>query len=137
MPEMIARCGFKCHDCVAFVGRNKTPEDQAEAARAWRKYFDLAVPAADIRCNGCLAKDRGSYRFPERSCYFSACVLKRGLDNCGACSEYPCGRLEARMKSCDKVCEKFRNRITRAEFRKCIAPYDLKTTLDRIRGRKR
>jgi hypothetical protein len=35
MTEMIARCGFKCHACLAYKGINKTPEDQAEAARAW------------------------------------------------------------------------------------------------------
>jgi len=41
------------------------------------------------------------------------------------------------MKSCDKVCERFRDGITRAEFRKCIALYDLRTTLEGIRGKKR
>ena len=38
MREMIARCGFKCYVCLAFKGINKTPEDQEEAAWAWRTY---------------------------------------------------------------------------------------------------
>ncbi len=137
MVEMIARCGFKCHACLAFSGINKTPEDQEAAGRAWKKYYGLVVPAAEIRCNGCLSKDRGGYRFPEPKCYFSACVQRKGLDNCAACSEYPCDRLEERMRDCDKVRDKFRDRMPRAEFRKCIALYDLRTTLEGIRGKKR
>lgn len=136
MSEMIARCGFKCHACVAFSGINKTSRDQEAAARAWKKYYGLVVPATEIRCNGCLSTDRGGYRFPEPSCYFSACVRKKGVDNCAACSEYPCQRLRRRMEECDEVCEKFRDTIPRVEFRKCIAPYDMRSRLESIRKKK-
>jgi hypothetical protein len=136
MSKMIARCGFQCHACLAFSGINKTPQDQEAAARAWKKYYGLVVPAAEIRCNGCLSENRGDYRFPEPNCHFSACVRKKRLGNCAACSEYPCRRLESRMEDCDGVCEKFRDRIPRAEFRKCIAPYDMRSTLESIKGKK-
>jgi len=137
MSEMIARCGFKCHVCLAFNGINKTPEDREEASRAWKKYYGLNIPAAEMRCNGCLSKDRGGYRFPEPNCYFSACVQKRGLDNCAACSIYPCERLEERMRGCDRVRDKFHDRISRSEFQKCIAPYDMRATLERLRRRRK
>lgn len=136
MSGMIARCGFKCHACVAFSGINKTPEDQEAAARAWKRYYGLVVPVAEIRCNGCLSEDRGGYRFPEPGCNFSACVRKKGLDNCAACSDYPCRRLKRRMEDCDGVSEKFRDIIPRAEFRKCIAPYDPRSTLEALRKKK-
>lgn len=133
MPRMIARCGFKCHACLAFVGVNKTTENQAKAAKAWKKDYDLAVPAADIRYNGCLSKDRGGYRFPEPHCYFSACAQDRGLDNCAGCPEYPCMKLERRMRKCDAVLDRFRGRIPERDFKGCLAPYDPRFTLDRLR----
>jgi hypothetical protein len=64
-------------------------------------------------------------------------VQKRGLDNCAACSAYPCKRLEERMRACDRVRDKFQDRIPRGAFQKCIAPYDMRATLERLRGRKR
>ena len=55
MREMIARCGFKCYVCLAFKGINKTPEDQEEAARAWRTYYGLDIPVAEIPRSGATA----------------------------------------------------------------------------------
>jgi hypothetical protein len=64
-------------------------------------------------------------------------VQKRGLDNCAACPAYPFKRLEERMGACDRVRDKFQDRIPRGAFQKCIAPYDMRATLERLRGRKR
>jgi hypothetical protein len=133
MPEMIARCGFKCHACPAYFENNRTSSDQTETARGWKKYFNLAVPAKTIRCNGCLTKDSGGYAFPTRGCFFSECVQAKGLDNCAACSDYPCETLEERMRDCENVRERFHGKVTTGEFNRFIAPYDPRATLDGIR----
>ena len=136
MTDMIARCGFKCNACLAFKGNNTTAADQARVAEGWAKYFGLVVLPEKIRCNGCMAKDRGAYDFPDMNCPIAPCVIARGLDNCAGCSEYPCDRLEARMRACDEVKQRFRGAVSPEEYECYIAPYDARTTLNDIRKAK-
>ncbi|HET9131324.1 MAG TPA: DUF3795 domain-containing protein, partial [Terriglobia bacterium] len=62
MKTMVARCGFRCDQCGAFVKNSPTAADRLEAAAVWSKYFGLSVRPRDMRCNGCLAKDRHGYK---------------------------------------------------------------------------
>ncbi len=133
MTEMIARCGFKCHRCGAFIDNNKTPEDQARIADAWKKYFGLVVVPETIRCNGCLAHDRGANEYPSKNCPIAPCVVARGIHSCADCAEYPCKNLEELMRSCDKVIQRFRGVVPGEEFERFIAPYDCHATLNAIR----
>ena len=107
MGEMIARCGFKCHLCLAFQENNKDHADQIRVAKGWSKYFDLNVPAEKIRCNGCLPDDSGGLEFPDKNCPIRPCVIERGLENCAYCEDYPCEKLETRMSGVEEVAKRF------------------------------
>lgn len=104
-----------------------------KAASWWAKYFKLNVQPDAMRCNGCLTKNRGGYEFPAKKCVTRQCVIDRGLDNCSQCVEYPCGWKEKRMKGVDRVIKRFQNKISKHEFDQFIAPYDARTTLNRLR----
>jgi hypothetical protein len=136
MMEMISRCGFKCHACMAFKDNNKTAADQAVVAHGWAEYFGVVVLPEKIRCNGCLAKDRGGYDFPDTDCPIAPCVTAKGLDNCAGCPDYACEKLETRMRACDEVRERFLGKVSREEFERFIMPYDSRTTLNGIRKTK-
>lgn len=135
-PEMIARCGFKCHDCAAFIANNRTHADQVRAAEGWATYFGLVAPPEQIRCNGCMSADRGGYESPEKNCPIAPCAKGKGFRNCAECGEYPRDKLEARMRVCDEVIERHRVKAPRKEYDRFIAPYDARTTLNAIRKAK-
>jgi hypothetical protein len=137
MGEMIARCGFKCHLCLAFQENNKDHADQIRVAKGWSKYFDLNVPAEKIRCNGCLPHDSGGLEFPDKNCPIRPCVIERGLENCAYCEDYPCERLETRMSGVEEVAKRFYGIIPQEEYDNFIAPYDSRKTLDGIRKKVR
>jgi hypothetical protein len=133
MKTIIARCGFWCDSCGAFVKNNKSKADRLEVAVGWSKYFHLTMKPDSLRCNGCLADECGDHDLPEKNCVIRRCVIKRKLENCGECSDYPCKELEERMAGVEKVIKRFENEIPKKEFQRFIAPYDARTTFDRLR----
>ena len=133
MAEMIARCGFKCHLCLAFQENNKDRSDQIRVAEGWSKYFGLDVRPEKIQCNGCLPNDTGGLDFPDKNCPIRPCVIERGLDNCACCEDYPCEKLEERMTGVEAVVRRFRGKIPQEEYDNFIPPYDARKTLDGIR----
>jgi hypothetical protein len=133
MKAIVARCGFRCDTCVAFVKNSRTATDRCKAAAGWSKYFHLNVKPDAMRCNGCLAKDCDDYEFPVKNCATRQCVIDRGLNNCSECAEYPCEKLDKRMKGVDRIIKRFQGQISKQEFDCFIAPYDARTTLNRLR----
>lgn len=136
MSAIVARCGFRCDLCGAFVKKSSTAADRRVVAAAWSKYFRLKVKPASIRCNGCLSQDRGGYEYPAKNCATRRCVIKRNIANCAECTEYPCKALETRMCGVDKIIDRFREKMAKREFDRFIAPYDARITLNRLRQRK-
>jgi hypothetical protein len=47
--RMIARCGFECHVCMAFIANHRTPSGQTRVAHGWSKYFGVVVRPEKIR----------------------------------------------------------------------------------------
>ena len=133
---MIARCGFRCDSCGAFVKNSKKASDRIELAAGWAKYFHLNMKPDALRCNGCLADDCGEYDLPDKKCAIRRCVIEKKLENCAQCGDYPCKELEQRMVGVEKVIKRFRNNIPRREFDRFIAPYDARTTLNRLKSGK-
>lgn len=136
MSEMVARCGFRCDECMAFVGNNRTHADRVKVASAWASYFGIRIPAEKIRCNGCWSEQRAGDRLPEQSCAVSRCVVERNMSTCADCFDYPCEKIETRMKGVEEVIARFKDEVTGDEFDAYLAPYDARKTLDEIRDRR-
>jgi len=133
MTEIIARCGFKCHLCLAYKENNRNHDDQHRVAVGWSEYFDLNVQPEKIQCNGCLSDDSGGFDFPDKNCPIRPCVLAKGIDNCSHCEDYPCEKLEGRMTGVEEVAKRFCGTVPQDEYDKFIAPYDSRRTFDEIR----
>ena len=135
MNIIVARCGFRCDLCPAFVKNSRTAAERRTGSAAWLKYFGLKVKPESMRCNGCLGEDCADYTFPEKKCAVRRCVIERKLENCSQCAEYPCATIEKRMRGVEKVIRRFQNKIPVREFDRFIAPYDARTTLSRLAHR--
>jgi Protein of unknown function (DUF3795) len=136
MEQIVARCGFKCDECMAYVANNHSYDDQVKVASAWSKYFGLEVPADKLRCNGCRGERCADHNLPEASCPISACVVERGMNTCADCIDFPCEKMESRMKGVEEVIARFRAGLARGEYDEYIAPYDSRKTLNEIRDRR-
>jgi hypothetical protein len=133
---MIAPCGFRCDDCVAFAKNAKTHADRVRGSAAWARYYGLQVAPQRMQCHGCAAGKVEGLDFPDPKCEIRPCVLDRGLATCADCGEYPCKALESRMASCDEAVQRFRGHIPARDFARFIAPYDCRATLEAIRTRR-
>jgi hypothetical protein len=136
MGEIVARCGFRCDECGAYAGNNHSQEDGIRIAEAWTKYFGLNFPPEKLRCIGCWGDACTGSELPDPSCPIRACVMERGMNTCADCFDYPCEKMETRMKDIEEVILRFKDRITHAEYDAYIAPYDSRKTLNEIRDRR-
>jgi Protein of unknown function (DUF3795) len=136
MNEIISRCGFRCDECPAFAGNNRTFADQLKTATGWSRYFGIKMSPDKIRCNGCPSNDCAEYDLPDSECPIRRCVVERGMNTCADCFDYPCTKLQKRMKSVDEAISRFKGKITEEEYDAFIAPYDFRKTLGEIRDRR-
>ena len=84
--KLAAVCGLFCPSCSLFIGTQEEPERLKRIAERWQVSLEAA------KCYGC----RSDKRFPYcETCKMSACALKRGIDFCGECEEYPCEDLKS------------------------------------------
>jgi hypothetical protein len=92
--RMIAYCGLVCTDCPASDATKTGDEKKArETATLWAKEYGIEVTVDDIWCDGCLVEGKKCSHC--RVCDIRACGVKRGVENCGRCDEFPCARIEA------------------------------------------
>ena len=89
--RIIAACGNDCAACPRYTAHpfEKTEEELRRTAELWMKigYRDHVVSNEEIACIGCKA---------ENWCRYGAvgCCAEKGIDTCGACSQYPCERMQ-------------------------------------------
>ena len=136
MGEIVARCGFRCDECGAYNRDNHSQDDRLKVAAAWMKYFGLNLAPEKLRCNGCWGDACVGSDLPDPSCPIRACVMERGMNTCADCFDYPCEKMETRMKGIEEVMLRFKDSITHAEFDAYLAPYDARKTLNEIRDRR-
>ncbi len=134
---MIAPCGFRCDWCLAFTANARTHGDRVRGSAAWAKYYGLQVAPQRMQCRGCAGGRVEGLKYPDPKCEIRPCAAGRGVASCADCDEYPCAVLQSRLAACDEVVERLRGRIPEQEFRRCIAPYDCRATLDGLRAKKR
>ena len=106
----LAYCGDDCNLCPRYIAtQNNSIEKLKEVAVLWKKagWRENVVPPEDMVCHGCNT---------ERKCIYDdikKCALEKGIDNCGFCLDYPCGKIEnvfaqteIYVKLCKENCSK-------------------------------
>ncbi len=135
--EMISRCGYKCHLCLAYRENVRSDADRERFRRGLLEYYRYPLKLEACYCDGCLADDAGNPVLLTPGCRVRRCVLKKGLENCAVCETYPCRVLEKKFIDGKKVREKYGAAIPKADYERFVAPYENKGTLDAIRKEKR
>jgi hypothetical protein len=88
--KMLSMCGLDCAVCPANVAYRTDDETlRVKTADEWSQQFHAALKPADINCVGCL-KTRGVQIAHCGECEIRKCGLKRKVNNCAMCDDYPC-----------------------------------------------
>lgn len=98
MEKLIACCGLDCIVCPAYIATQKDDkEGLAKTAKQWTEQFGTDVRPKDVVCDGCNTPS------PKKASYCNICEIRlccigKDLENCAACSEYICEKLEKFFK---------------------------------------
>ena len=94
MEEIIAFCGLVCSECPAYLATIADDDGQrAAVAKRWSSEFDADIPPESIDCLGCHADDSSVFSH-GLTCAMRLCGIKRGVETCAHCEDYPCKHLE-------------------------------------------
>jgi len=85
--KLRAACGINCENCPAYIARiNNDCALREKTAHEWNKTYGANFTAEQINCVGCLVDgEHSGYCF---ACPIRACVIKRKLPHCYACSDF-------------------------------------------------
>ena len=95
MNQMIAFCGLDCFQCDAYKATVANDEPaRVKIAAQWSEAYSFPFKASDINCHGCLATD-GVQIGHCAQCEIRRCGVEKGVENCGRCGDFACGKLTA------------------------------------------
>ena len=86
----LAPCGDDCNLCPRYIATQSGSEERLrEVALLWQQvgWRDTIVPPAEMVCYGCEQASWCRYNIRE-------CALKRQINNCGECKDYPCEKIK-------------------------------------------
>lgn len=93
MGRMVAYCGIDCTTCEEhLVIMSDSEDERRELLEYWREeYPDITM--ASVTCYGC--REQGSrHFFLCDKCKIRTCAIKRKVETCADCPDYPCKLLE-------------------------------------------
>ena len=128
MKEVLARCGMRCDLCASWQENIQRQDDRQAMAAVWKKYRNMDVNPAEMICPGChnLPVDCG--------CPILPCVADKGVEHCGQCDDYPCGKFDGcRGLTMEAAAEIAGDAFSAKEYRKYLQAYDNGTRLDELR----
>ena len=128
MEPILTRCGYRCDLCLAYRPNiAKNPLSQQKLSDGWFKYFGFRIQPENIQCDGCMADHA---RLIDQGCPVRPCVLEKGLDNCAACDEFICDKLEERIVVYEEVKQRVGKDIPKDDYTSFIQPYENLRRLD-------
>jgi hypothetical protein len=84
--ELAAPCGLYCGVCgILIAHRDNNLKFKERLAQVY------GVGVEDIRCNGCLSDEPFIYC---RTCPIKSCAIKKGIEGCHECDDFPCWFIE-------------------------------------------
>ncbi len=127
----ITMCGYVCDMCKAFAPNIKRNDEREHLSALWKKYYNLNFSPENIYCEGCRSTKADAKRI-DNNCPVRACVLQNKVDNCSACSQYPCAVFKERQGlSYEEAREEQGTSFCEAEYEEYMLAYDNKSRLDR------
>lgn len=102
--KKITLCGDDCFACPRYLA--KTDSELKKVAELWYKigWRDHIVSNQEIQCFGCSPQKECTYHLVD-------CTKDHGVNQCNACSQFPCTRIDAMLKrsleyekTCKEVC---------------------------------
>ena len=132
MEPILTRCGYRCDLCLAYkpnVERN--PANRQKLSDGWHQYFGFRIPPEEICCDGCMSENPEQI---DQECPVRPCVIEKGIENCAACEQYICEKLQRRLVVYEEVKSRINKEIPEDDYLCFIRPYENKLRLDSIRG---
>ncbi|MBN1141696.1 MAG: DUF3795 domain-containing protein [Deltaproteobacteria bacterium] len=91
---MIGYCGLDCEGCGAFIAtRNNDDALRVKVAEEWARLYNAPIKPEHINCTGCKSAGVKTF-YCEQLCEIRKCAVKKSVDTCAACSDYPCPKLD-------------------------------------------
>lgn len=136
MENIIGRCGYRCDLCLAYKRNSKSQNDRQRFKDGLFRVYKYTMALKKCYCEGCLANDDENPVLLDAKCKVRSCVIKKGLENCAYCEEYPCEKLAKKFIEYKKVAEKSKKPISEEDHNCFIKPYESRKVLDKIRQEK-
>ncbi len=137
--QLLTRCGYRCDLCFAYKDNIEKDDQRTFLSDTWYKIFGFRIPPNDIYCEGCITNCGGCVtkndpvaRLLDADCPVRPCVIKKGIENCSQCDDYPCGKFNQRAVVYENLLRDNKN-ISGKEYLRCIKPYENKKRLDELR----
>jgi len=94
----LAACGIDCNECASYKVTMEQDVKAAELMLPWFREQGLvgenegaeAVVKYAPFCTGCWNIADNCYWEGCNNCRFRVCCLKKQIDHCGYCSDFPC-----------------------------------------------
>lgn len=91
MKQIFSKCGMRCDLCLIYRHNVEENDRRKEICAVYQKIYPGFTPDPDtIICDGCSCNKENLILF-DPACKARKCVLEKGLEHCGYCSQYPCG----------------------------------------------
>ncbi|MFO7882028.1 MAG: DUF3795 domain-containing protein [Kosmotogaceae bacterium] len=88
----IAYCGLLCEECEIYKATIKNDNNLREDTAKRFSSYNYPLSKEDINCLGCSGNEKDLFRFCNE-CEIRLCGIKREVNNCGECDDYPCDKL--------------------------------------------
>lgn len=96
MSEIMAYCGLLCSECPAYKATvNNDEAMRAKTAAQWSGMYNADIKPEDINCLGCDSDVLFSHC---NVCEIRSCARGAGLEDCGKCGSFACGKVEGVLK---------------------------------------
>lgn len=128
----ITMCGYRCDLCKAYTLNIEKNDQREKQIKIWDKYFGgfENCRIEDVYCDGCRC-DKSNAKRIDAGCPVRECVIKKGIDNCGDCNDFPCGTFNRREGlSREEAEHKFGERFDINEYEEYLKAFDNKTRLN-------
>lgn len=99
MEDSLSYCGLVCGTCPIYLATREQNEEKKrkmriDIARQIKEHYGQDAKPEDVTdCDGCKTEDQKLFS-GCKNCLIRKCAIKKELENCAHCGEYPCDKLQ-------------------------------------------